>query len=99
MARTYPGNPVTLNFEVRNTLDVLTNAVSVAFKWKIGRSGRHNTGTIPSHPGTGLYTVVFTPDEGGTIFWKFTSITPTTVRNGHFYVERAEFDEVETNYI
>ena len=49
---------------------------------------------MPVHDGTGLYHVVFTPDRGGTVYWRFTSTEPTVVSNGRLYVEQPEFDEV-----
>lgn len=95
---TDPGQPIVLRFEVRNSADVLTNAASVLFWWKIGRLGKKEEGTVPTNVGTGLYEVEFTPEQGGTIFYRFESVTPNTVKQGIEYVEEDVWDQSLLDY-
>ena len=97
MAFIMPGSEVVLDFSVYNSNDALADAASVEFWWKIGRLGAKNI-TTPSHVGTGLYQASITPDQGGTIFWRFKATTPNSVQEGQFYVEEDVWDQAATDY-
>jgi hypothetical protein len=92
-----PGTELVLDFSVYNSADVLTDAASVVFWWKIGRLGGKNIIT-PTHVGTGLYQASFTPDQGGTIYYRFEATTPNFVVQDTIYVEEDVWDQSLNDY-
>jgi hypothetical protein len=93
-----PGTPIALRFEVRDQDDVLVDAAAVEFWWRIGRGGAIEKGTAPTSAGTGLYDVVFTPTQGGTVYYRFHSTTPNVVVQDWLYVEEDKWDQAQSAY-
>lgn len=93
-----PGTPINLRFEVRDQNDALVDAETTEFWWRIGRGGAINRDTAPTSGGTGLYDVEFTPDQGGTVYYRFKSTVPTVVVQDWLYVEPDQWDQARMDY-
>jgi hypothetical protein len=93
-----PGTPINLQFEVRDEDDVLTDAATTEFWWRIGRGGAMHKDTVPTSGGTGLYNVTFTPDQGGTVYYRFATTLPKVVVQNYLYVEPDYWDQGIMDY-
>lgn len=98
MARFFPYEEITIRNTILDSDGDPVEPAAVTFEYKRGRGGTRYTADV-TDIGDGLFEASFTPDQGGTWFYRWKSTTPALVKEGFVKVDEG-FDDgfLSTDY-